>query len=207
MNEISQFLFKLGAKIKKWRSETADVFTIQKLNEALITELVSAYGVKEALNKIFLKAWEMGHEFMLELKSVLPKDVDMIPAIGHAAWLLFSGREPTKITFDKNYKVGEYTLLKLTLIDENSPWCRGIESKFPFGVFPAGAYQGASQTWSVLTRHDFKTFARETKCKATGDPYCELTLLFAPHDMPIEVLKKEHPEFFEWISIGFKEIE
>jgi predicted hydrocarbon binding protein len=89
-------------------------------------------------------------------------------------------------------------------VDDNSPFCRNISFPHKFCQFPAGAFQGASQTWAALT-HDgaLHTHCRETKCKAVGDPYCELTLVIIRKEIPIEFLQNHMPELFEDIDTGF----
>ena len=90
------------------------------------------------------------------------------------------------------------------LIEEDSPFCRDIAFPHRFCQFPAGAYQGASQTWAALTYDGaYHTLCRETKCRAVGDPYCEITLLILKKEIPIEFLEEHMPEFFEDIKTGF----
>jgi hypothetical protein len=191
-----------GAKLKKMTMKKVAGFTITKMNTALMTNLVKAVGREKAKEMVFNEAAEMGHEFMLELFAQMPKDLERSGGIGKAAWLTFAGKAPSETIFEP-IKMGEYEGLMLIIRDDDCVFCEGVAFDSTFCTFPAGAFQGASQTWCELTGHPVKTFVRETKCKAKGDPYCEITQLIVPKEMPIEFLKKERPELFEELDIGF----
>jgi len=200
---MKNWMIELGAKLKKLSSEKVLTLTETKLNEILVKELTKEIGYQEAAKRIFEGAWQLGHEFMLELSPMLKPDVTLIKGYGHAAWVLFAGKKPDELIY-REIQIGDYKVHELILRDYDSPFSRNIRFKHKFCMFPAGAYQGASQTWAYITKQPYKTIARETKCKAVGDPYCELTLWVVPEDMPEEEVRKARPEWFEEIPLGFK---
>jgi len=145
----------------------------------------------------------LGHEFMMELSAYLEADVNRVPAYGESAWMMFAGKAPSGQSFQK-VKMGEFEAYEYKLEDDDCPFCRNISFPRRFCQFPAGAFQGATQTWSTLT-HDggYHGVCRETKCKAVGDPHCELTVLLVPKDMPIELVKELRPDMFEDVKTGY----
>ena len=187
---------------KRYFTNKVSVFTLKKMNEVLVKEFVKMYGKKEGIERIFREAAEIGHEFMIELSANLKEDFRSIPAYAQAAWEMFSGHEPSHIEFGKA-KIEEHEVLYVKFQDKNCPWCENILAEHNLCVFPAGAYNGAGQTWAELTGNPYNIFVRETQCKATGAPYCEWIFIACPKEMSIEALKEEHPEWFETISYGF----
>ncbi len=192
-----------AAKAKKMMSEKALTLTITKLNELLTETTIEALGPEEGFRTIFEGGMSLGHEFMMELSAHLEPAFERIPAYGEAAWLMFAGRTPTGQSFTSE-KMDDETIWIYRLQDEDCPFCRNISFPHKFCWFPAGAYQGASQTWATLV-HDgaYHTLCRETKCKAVGDPYCELTLLILRREVPIESVKRARPEWFTELETGF----
>ncbi len=192
-----------GAKAKKkWATEKVASFTVTKMNETLVKELIQAVGEKEAMEKIFRAAANLGHEYMLELSSLLEGHIDTMPAYAQAAWLMFSGHK-LEATNYQEIQIGEYTCPALKFVDPSCPWCKNISFESPFCTYPAGAYNGAGQTWAELTDEPYNFFVRELKCKAQGAKHCEFLFLACPKDMSIDVLKQEKPEWFEYIDYGF----
>lgn len=199
---MKDWVLATGAKLKKFTMNKVATFTLTKMNIAMMTSLVKVAGREKALEEIFHQSCEMGHEFMLELYSQMPSSVERIGGIAQAAWIIFAGQEPTE-TIREPIKIGKHEGQLVLVRDTHCPFCEGVNFDTSFCTFPVGAYQGASQTWSELTGHNLKSFVRETKCKAKGDPYCELTLLMMPLEMTIEELREERPELFSELQIGF----
>ena len=200
---MKNWLVIQASKLKKFSSEKVVTLTVTKLNELLVQSLVEIEEPMTALTKVFDGGMALGHEFMMELSAVLENKFDRIPAYGEAAWIMFAGKAPTEQHFEKIDIEGEEVWV-YKLIDDDSPFCRNISFPHRFCQFPAGAYQGASQTWAALTQDgNYHTLCRETKCKAVGDQYCELTLYILHKDIPIEFLKQHRPELFEDIDSGF----
>jgi len=200
---MKNWLLIQASKIKKFGSEKALTLTVTKLNELLVQSLSETIGPEDALEKVFEGGMSLGHEFMMELSAVLEKNVERVPAYGEAAWMMFAGKTPTEQTFEKLTVEGE-EVWKYTLRDDDNPFCRNIAFPRRFCQFPAGAYQGASQTWAALTHNgDLHTLCRETKCKAVGDEYCEFTLVIVNKEIPIEFMQRHMPEMFEDIKTGF----
>ena len=200
---MKDWVLATGAKLKKSMMDKVATFTLTKMNIAMMTALVNNVGREKALEEIFNNSCEMGHEFMLELYSQMPSNIERIGGIAQAAWIIFAGQAASE-TINERVKIGKYEdVLQVRLRDKACPFCEGVNFDASFCTFPVGAYQGASQTWIELTGHNLKSFVRETKCRAKGDPYCEITLLMAPLEMTVDELKEERPELFEEIKIGF----
>ena len=202
---IRNSLMVFVARIQKslFYEKTA-VFTLTKLNEALVKELVEAHGVKEGIKKVYKAGEQLGHEFMMELSTHMVKDVKATPAYVIAAWETFTGHKPSSVEF-KEIEIEGYKGYKTVFRDKNCPWCKNISFDTHFCVFPAGTYNGATATWAVITKTPLKMLVRETKCKAVGDEYCEWTFYTLPEDAPIEIIKKLHPDWFEIIDSGYFE--
>ena len=200
---MKDWVLSTGAKLKKSTMSKVATFTLTKMNIAMMSSLVNNIGREKALEEIFQQSSEMGHEFMLELYSQMPSKIERIGGIAQAAWIIFAGKDPSE-TINEKITIGKYdNVQQVILRDDQCPFCEGVNFDVSFCTFPVGAYQGASQTWIELTGHNLKSFVRETKCKAKGDPYCEITLIMAPLEMTIEELKEEKPELFEELQIGF----
>jgi len=203
--KIRNALMVIAARIQKQLFfEKSAIFTVSKLNEAFVKGMVESYGLKEGMNRVYRAGEELGHEFMVELSPHMVDDLMATPAYAKAAWETFSGHKLSDLEF-REIEIGGYKCLYLVFRDKNCPWCKNITFNTHFCAFPAGAYNGASATWAILTGKPYKIFVRETKCKAVGDKYCEWTYITAPKDMPIDVLKEAHPEWFEVIEEGFFE--
>lgn len=200
---MKNWLIVQAAKMKKWGMDKTAAFLTTRLNIALVTSLVNVLGKEKAMQQIFDYAWNFGHEFMLELQSNLPSEMSNLPAIGRSAWLTFTGQEPLSVK-PKIWKIGEFDVYSYILKADKCVFCEGVSFDGSFCTFAAGAFEGAAQTWIDLTGKPRRGLTRETKCKAKGDPYCELTVLFIPEEVPIELIREEHPEWFEEIKSGFK---
>ncbi|MHA1303630.1 MAG: hypothetical protein ACTSQE_11960 [Candidatus Heimdallarchaeaceae archaeon] len=193
-----------GALKKRYFTDKISAFTITKMNESYMKSLITATNKKEALNMIFKSATELGHEYMVELSAFLESNIHVPPAYAKAAWLMFSGHKPSSVTYEIE-KIKHHTCYKLLFTDKNCAWCKDIEFDTNFCVYPAGAYNGAGQTWAELTGAPYNIICRETKCKATGAEACEFVFFIAPKECPIEDIKEAHPEWFEIIEHEFFE--
>ena len=143
---MKDWLLVQGAKVKKMTMKKAAAFTVTRLNVALMTSLVKAIGREEALQQVFDMATEMGHEFMLELYSNMPSNVERTPGIGASAWLMFTGKKPMETIFH-DIKIADYDCKEMFLRDDKCTFCEGVVFDTCFCNFAAGAFQGASQTW------------------------------------------------------------
>lgn len=200
---MKNWLIIQATKTKKFLGEKVVTLTLTKLNELLMNELVETLGPKEGMKRTFEGGLNLGHEFMMELSAQLEPHMSRIPAYGEAAWIMFSGKKPTTQSFEKKIIAGE-EIWVYVFTDDDSPWVRNISFPHRFCQFPAGAFQGAGQTWSTLMRHgEFHVISRETKCKAVGDPFCEFVFVLLNKDIPISFLKEHMPQLFEDIDSGF----
>ncbi|TXT54513.1 MAG: hypothetical protein BAJATHORv1_60009 [Candidatus Thorarchaeota archaeon] len=200
---MKNWLIIQASKAKKFGSEKVVTMTLTKLNDLLMTSLLDIVGPEKSLQMVFEGGVQLGHEFMMELSAHLEPDVGRIPAYGEAAWIMFSGHKPTEQTLEEIEIDGKEAHL-YTFTDDDSPWCRDISFPHKFCQFPAGAYQGAAQTWSMLTRDsEYNILSRETKCRAAGDNYCEFQVYFIPQEIDLTTVKETYPHLFEEISTGF----
>jgi len=200
-NAIMLFAAKLQ---KQFFFEKTATFTITKLNEAFVKTAVESYGLKEGMNRIYRAGEELGHEFMVELAAHMVSDLKASPTYAKAAWNTFSGHSPSHLEF-KEIEIDGHQCYIVTFRDDDCPWCRNISFETHFCAFPAGAYNGATATWAIITGTPLKFIVRETKCKAVGDEYCEFVYLIVPENMPIEVIKNAYPKWFEIIEEGYYE--
>ncbi|MBD3408382.1 MAG: hypothetical protein GF411_19825 [Candidatus Lokiarchaeota archaeon] len=200
---MKNWLIIQASKAKKLGSEKVVTMTLTKLNDLLMTSLLDIAGPEKSLQTVFEGGVQLGHEFMMELSAHLEPDESRIPAYGEAAWIMFSGHKPTEQNLE-NIEIDEKEAFLYTFTDDDSPWCRDISFPHKFCQFPAGAYQGAAQTWSVLTRDGYyNVLSRETKCKAVGDDCCEFKVFFVPQTIDIARMKELYPSLFEEIPTGF----
>ncbi len=192
MSDLTRhFLMKYAAKLKKkFTMETVSSFTVRNLYISSFTDILENYGAEEAVKRTFTWGFEMGHEYMLELE----KDVEKLkprvdaPAIAKMAWYIFSGKELNGIESKwVNLNDGKFFMVRFW--DKDCPWCRGIElveKKIKICSYPAGAFEGAYQTASMLMGLENFVMVREVKCKAAGDEHCEFVIV----DIPLEDLEK-----------------
>ncbi len=200
---VKNWLLVQASKIKKLTGEKALTLTVTKLNELLVEQLTEALGPDQAFERIFEGGLQLGHEFMMELSAHLDPAFERMPAYGEAAWILFAGKAPTWQQFQKT-EIGGKEAYIYQWADDDCPFCRNIRFPHKFCAFPAGAYQGAAQTWSALTRNgEHHMLVRETKCKAIGDNRCEFMLVSVHRDVSLEQLRGEMPELFEDFHYGF----
>ncbi|MEM2142715.1 MAG: hypothetical protein QXS20_08495 [Candidatus Thorarchaeota archaeon] len=200
---MKNWLIVQASKAKKMMSEKGLTLTTTKLNQLLMQTAVELLGPQAGPKHVFEGGMALGHEFMMELSAQLEGDFERVPAYGEAAWIIFAGRTPTKQTYEK-CTVDNQTVYVYTLQDDDSPFSRNIRFPMKFCWFPAGAYQGAAQTWATLTMGGaYHVICRETKCKAVGDDCCELTLLIMSSELPLDFVKRNWPDFFSSIDTGF----
>ncbi len=202
---MKNWLIVQASKVKKWTGEKVMTLTMTKLNQLMIESFVELEGPNAGLKRAFEGGMTLGHEFMMELAAHLEDKIERVLAYGEGAWIMFSGHAPTDASF-REFEVDGVKIYEYILNDANCPWCKNIEFPHRFCQFPAGAYQGAAQTWSLLTQDNgLKVLSREIKCKAVGDEFCEWKLLFFPKDTPIEFAKEHFPEMFEDVDTGYIE--
>ncbi len=200
---VRNWLLVQGSKLKKMASEKVLTITMTKLNEMLMHNLTELVGPEEAMKRVFEGGLTLGNEFMIELSAHLINDIDTVPAYAEAAWILFAGKKPTWQKFEKKNIDGTDVWIH-RWGDADCPFCRNIQFPHKFCNFPAGAFQGASQTWSALTNDgEFHSLVREIKCKAQGADECEWLLVMVRKDVPLEFLKDNMPEMFEELQLGF----
>ncbi len=200
---VKNWLLVQASKVKKFSSEKVLTLTVTRLNQLLVESLAEVMGPRKALQRVFEGGMSLGHEFMIELSAHLDPDHERIPAYGEAAWIMFAGKSPTEQSYETVEIDGE-TVYIYRWADDDCPFCRNIRFPHRFCQVPAGAYQGASQTWAALM-HDgaFHTLAREVKCKATGDERCEFIMVMVRKEVPVSFVQKHMPELFEDIQLGF----
>lgn len=202
---MKNWLIVQASKLKKLAGEKVLVLTLTKLNQLLNESLVEKMGPKEGLKIAFEGGLSLGHEFMMELAAHLEKDINRVPAYVEAAWILFSGHSPTTQEFRK-LEIDGVEIHESKFTDKDCPWCRDISFPHKFCQFPAGAFQGAAQTWSALTRNgEYNLICRETKCSAVGDEFCEWTMIFIPKGTSLSFIREHFPELFEDVDTGFVE--
>ncbi|MHA1770742.1 MAG: hypothetical protein ACTSYL_00040 [Candidatus Thorarchaeota archaeon] len=192
-----------GSKLKKFTSEKILSLTATKLNELLIENLTEMAGEDETILRVFKGGMKLGNEFMMELSAHLINDIETVPAYGEAAWILFAGKAPTWQKWEKTEFDGHKAWI-YRWADDDCSFCRNIQFPRKFCAFPAGAFQGAAQTWSALMNDGaYHVLSREVKCKAQGADACEYVLVLVEKETPLEVLKEHMPELFEDIQLGF----
>ncbi len=200
---VKKWLLVQGSKLKKMFSEKVMTLTETKLNEILMENLTELAGPEEAIRRIFEGGMKLGNEFMVELSAQLEDDIDLVPAYAEAAWIMFAGKAPTDHSFEKK-EIDGHEVWIYHWSDDDCPFCRNIQFPHKFCAFPAGAYQGAAQTWSALVNDGaFHALAREVRCKAQGADACEYILVMVKKETPIELLKEHMPDLFEVIEAGF----
>jgi len=188
---VRHFLMNYVAKIKKkFSMETVSSFTVRNLYVSSFTDILQSFSAEEAVRRTFTWGFEMGHEYMLELE----KDVEKLkprvdaPAIAKMAWYIFSGKDLSGID-SKWMNIDDAKFFMVKFWDDNCPWCRGVElaeKNLKMCSYPAGAFEGAYQTASMLMGLKNFVMVREIKCKAAGDEHCEFVIV----DIPLEHLEK-----------------
>lgn len=204
-------LMKFLAKVrKKFAMETVSSFTLRNLYVSSFTELLQRYGANKAVERAFIWGFEMGHEYMLELK----KDVEKLkprtdaPAIARMAWYIFSGRNLSGVDA-KWVSIGDGRAFVVRFWDTDCPWCRNVdltEKNIKMCAYPAGGYEGAYQTASFLMGLNNFVMVREIKCIAAGDDRCEFVILDIPSEFVDNVVPKVEevvPGFYSQLDYNF----
>jgi len=199
------FLARLAVTLRKHLGEsTVSVFTLRNVYIMAYTEIINTYGVEEGLKRIFRWGYEMGHEFLLRTKrdleryKVSPKSTEFI---GWTAWYIFAGNKP--ITSVREVEIDGYKVIELKVRDPNCPFCSGISAKNPVCIFNGGTYEAAGCTFTKLFDPRFSAIARETKCKAMGDEYCEITYLTYPKKLGFNKVVKHFGYMFKYIDAEY----
>ena len=147
---MKNWMLVFGAKLKKITMKKAAAFTVTRMNIALMTSLTNAVGKEQAMEIIFNQAAEMGHEFMLELHSTMPSSLDYSQGIGRAAWLTFTGKEPSETTYEE-IEMREYKGSILKIRDDQCTFCEGVSFEGSFCTFPVGAFAFVFKTRAALS--------------------------------------------------------
>ncbi len=196
---------------KHFSMETVSVYTVRNLYISSFMNLIEIEGYKKASERVFSWGYDMGHDYMLTLRKDLERVTPFkdFPFVAKLAWYIFSGKYPAGVkSWWEKWLEADVYLLKFW--DDDSPWCRGIESpgkKICF--YPAGAYEGAYQTAQLILGLDRVGVVRELACKASGDERCEWLIVDLPYesDRQLETLLEETsrriPGFFDDISSTF----
>ena len=191
---------------KKFKSSTVDTFVLNRLYIAFFIELVKAYGYEEAIRRLFEWGYVWGHACLLKLEKDIEKfpfEAKSLKIIGRVAWYIFSGTDPTEVVIEER-DIDEKPWFILQVRDENSPWDRDFSFGKRIAHLPAGAYEAASNVFSILCgKRQWYCISRNTKSLAAGDPYTEITTLYIPKDTPKEIVIELFPNLFEDISYEF----
>lgn len=191
------FLMKLASKMRKHLAmETVSTFTLRNLYISSLNELLKVYGPERGVQTLFRWGFEMGHEYMLELRRDIERLKPRVdaPPIARIAWYTFAGHDLSGVEA-RWLELDGKRFYMLRFWDEKCPWCMGLtlERKVNVCSYPAGAYEGAYQTASYFTNLNNFAMVRELKCRSTGDPYCEFYIA----DIPVEVLDDVAPRLEE----------
>ncbi len=192
---------------KKLGSSTVDVYTLNRVYVMAITEIVKIYGYEEAIRRLFEWGYVMGHAYVMRLRKDIERasvSAQTIKFLGRLAWYLFAGTDPeVEMTIRE---VDEGPMYVLTIRDDKSPWDMGVKMGKKIAYYPAGAYEGAGNTHSILAGGGkWRVYTRLTKSMSAGDPYTELVHIYAPANRPPEKIVEDFPGLFEEIPIEFSE--
>ncbi len=203
-------LMGFASRIKKrFAMETASTFTIRSLYISAFNELVKIYGMEKTIEALFRWGFEMGHEYMLELRRDIEKLKPRIdaPPVAKIAWYTFMGHDLSGVE-GKWVDIDGRKVFLLRFWDNDCPLCRGLEvgRENRVCVYNAGAYEGAYQTVLYLKNIDAFAMAREIRCRAAGAPSCEFYVVDIPSEYVEEVAPKVEeiiPGFYSQISYDF----
>ena len=182
---------------KRLQSQTVDIFTLNRVYLMAVTEMIKAYGYEEAMKRVFEWGYIMGHAYLLRLE----KDVEKFShneittrLIGRTAWYIFSGTDP-EVIVEKHDFFGKEALL-LIVRDRNSPWDKEFTIGKKIAYYPAGAYEGAANTFTLIVEKGrIKCFSRNTKSLSAGDECTEIVTIYVPKEATKEQIEKVFPGF------------
>jgi len=205
---IPEELAFLVARFRKvFGSTVTDTYTLNRVYVMAVTEMYRHYGYEEAARRLFEWGYVMGHSYMLRLEKDLARfnmDAPTIKLIGRMAWYMFAGNDPETLIETREEEEGTVFILRVR--DPNSPWDAGLKLGKKVAHYPAGAYEAAGNTFAeIVTGGKWRTFTRNTKSVAAGDPYTELVHIMVPTSMPKERVFELFPEHFEEISYDFSD--
>lgn len=190
---------------KKLSSSTVDTYTLNRVYIMALVEMVKAYGYEEAVRKIFEWGYLMGHAYLLRLEKEVEQfgfSPQSIKLLGRSAWYIFSGNDPENGV--EEHRVGDTRIIVFWLRDPHSPWDEGFKLKRRAAIYPAGAYEGASNVYALITtKGEWVAYARNTKSLAAGDPYTEITVAYAPKETPSEAIESVLPGFFDELGYDY----
>ncbi len=200
----------MAALRKRLMAETVSTLSIRNLYVPAFVELLKIYGPEKTIKTFFRWGFQMGHDFMLELRKSAEKIKMHNPseraAVARAAWYMFLGTKPEVKVWEE--EIAGEKLFFIRIIDRDSPITRGVtlSARVPLCSYAAGAYEGATQTVFALQEANYFALTREIKCRAASDKHCEIIVV----DVPMEVLDRVAPElerrfpgFFKYIDLEF----
>lgn len=184
---------------KKFSSKTVDVYTLNRVYLMAVTEMIKAYTYNEAMRRLFEWGYIMGHSYLLRLSKEIEKfkfDEKTTKLIGRIAWYMFSGTDP-EVKVETRDFYGKKSMI-LYVRDSDSPWDKGFTIGKKVAYYPAGAYEGAANTFLLLTtKGETVSFSRNTKSLSAGDEYTEITTIYVPKSARLEEIEKVYPGFFD----------
>ncbi len=195
---------------KKFSMETVSSLSLRNLYVPAFVELLRVHGPEKTVKTFFRWGFQMGHDFMLELKRdaerIRMHDLEERKTMARIAWYTFLGRKP-EVEVRWEEIAGEKVLF-LRIVERDSPLVRGVTlaEKLPLCAYAAGAYEGASQTVFALQGREFFVLAREVRCKAAGDDFCEVVLVDIPSDRLDDIapkIEEKVPSFYKHIDLDF----
>jgi len=190
---------------KRFASTTVDTYTLNRVYIMAFVEMTKAYGYEEAARRLFQWGYAMGHAYLLRLEKEI-EQFDLSPAsiklLGRSAWYMFSGNDPETIV--ETREVNGKTFILYRVRDPHSPWDEGIKTGKKAAIYPAGAYEGASNVYALIVgKGKWVTYARNTKSLSAGDPYTEIAGIYVPKDTAKEEIESVLPGFFDEFSYEF----
>ncbi len=199
---LAMFVTKMR---KRLGLSVVDTYTLNRVYIMAVTELVKVYGYEEAMKRLFEWGYSMGHAYLLKMEKDIqrfPVSVNSMKFLGRAAWYIFSGNDPEIIVEEHKVEEGSYFLVIVR--DKESPWDAGFKLGKKVAYYPAGAYEGASSTFALISgKGRWYAIARNTKSLAAGDPYTEIYTVYVPKGRSREKVMKDFPELFEELSYDF----
>ena len=203
VGSLTMFLMRMRKLLSE---KTVSEFVLTNLYLMTLKEMTELEGDRGALRKLFEWGYSMGHGYLLRLENDIKGrfrvDPDGIAYIGKGSWYLFCGSDP-EISVEKVGLAGRLVIV-FTLRDSDCPWCKGLSHSVPMCAYVTGAYEAASNVFSLMASEgDYYAISRETKCKATGNPFCEITTLFIPKQIPREAVVEKFSELFTDFDMEF----
>jgi len=170
-----------------------------------VTELIHAHGYEGAMKRLFEWGFTMGHAYLLRMERELKKfklDVPTLKFFGRAAWYLFSGTDPEIEVNEKKVEEGSY--FEVIVRDRESPWDSGFKLGKKAAFYPAGAYEGASNTFALIVAGGkWYAVCRNTKSLAAGDDYTEIFNVYIPVNRPPNKVINDYSQLFDFLDLEY----